>query len=194
MPRDKDVKKQRWEGIETRKKSRNVINVGFIEVAANLAATRRVKKKTPGTWLARGKLWCEICNMLCKKARKRKYCERGTGICVQLPLFQFGYFIEHIRPPLTSPPRTKGRARLSLASNIYLPQLGVLWSAFFGEGSFISKALWITFNLTSYSRLIRRNFSYCPFSVAMWWILTLVEQFSGNFGKDIPKVTFQDPF
>ena len=56
MPRDKDVKKHRWEEIETRKKSKNVINVGFMEVAANLAATRRVKKKTPGTWLARGKL------------------------------------------------------------------------------------------------------------------------------------------
>ena len=56
MPRDKDVKKHRWEEIETRKKSKKVINVGFMEVAANLAATRRVKKKTPGTWLARGKL------------------------------------------------------------------------------------------------------------------------------------------
>ena len=143
-----------------------MINVGFMEVAANLAATRRVKKKSPGTWLARGTLQCEICNMICKRASMRKYCERGTGICVQLPFFQFGCFIEHIRPPLTSSPCTKGRARLSLASNIYLPQLGVLWSAFFGEGSFISKALMITLNLTSYSRFIRRNFSYCPFPAA----------------------------
>ena len=54
MARDKDVKKHRWEEIETRKKSRNVIYVGFMEVAANLAATRRVKKKTAGTWLAQG--------------------------------------------------------------------------------------------------------------------------------------------
>ena len=75
MPRDKDVKKHRWEEIETRKKSKNVINVGFMEVAANLAATRRVKKKTPGTWLAQGTLQYEICNIICKKASKRKYCE-----------------------------------------------------------------------------------------------------------------------
>ena len=144
MPRDKDVKKQRWEGIETRKKSRNVINVGFIEVAANLAATRRVKKKTPGTWLARGTLQCEICHMMCKKASKRKYCERRTGICLQLSLFQFGCFVEHRTYQTTSHiiALHKGEGKIVLGiKHISSPAgsalVGILWWGVFRLKSFV---------------------------------------------------------